>query len=321
MIKRFAAFAFAAFAAFGAQAVEGEGDIRSVEAVYNLSADYTYPNDITPHKVGEWFYILVRLLNEDHRNTDTNHQWQIVQSATGLVIGNAQATVYWPGLAIAIGSQIVTADFISTGPNGEMSGPNAECPYYTDLYFRYRVKEGQLGMPVRLVNSKNQIIDAATISGSYSLKFVNVNTVNNVNGSYWDLVNDKGTKASFWFGPQLPDPEPFDYPTEPSSSTGFGHIFTQYVYPGLYVQTIDFEPTYADATDPLNRIWRDVYQGISDSPGKDPAIVGTASDEVGATTVYIWSEDESVFSVDGITGEDVSYRVKGALVTRKVYPV
>ena len=46
----------------------------------------------------------------------------------------------------------------------------------------------------------------------------------------------------------MPDPEPFDYPTEPSSSTGWGHIFTEYIYPGLYVQTIDFEPTYADAT-------------------------------------------------------------------------
>ena len=83
MIKRLAMFAFAALAAFSAQAVGGEGDIRSVEAVYNLSADYTYPNDISPHKVGETFYILVRLLNEDHRNLTTNHQWQIVQSANG----------------------------------------------------------------------------------------------------------------------------------------------------------------------------------------------------------------------------------------------
>ena len=129
MTKRLAVFAFAALAAFGAQAVEGDGDIRSVEAVYNLSAGYSYPNDVSPHKVGESFYILVRLLNEDHRNLETNHQWQIVQSANGVAIGNAQASVFWPGLRIAIGSQIRTADFSSTGPNGEMSGPNLDCPY------------------------------------------------------------------------------------------------------------------------------------------------------------------------------------------------
>ena len=322
MTKRLAVFAFAALAAFGAQAVEGEGDIRSVEAVYNLSAGYTYPNDVSPHKVGETFFILVRLLNEDHRNPTTNHQWQIVQSANGVAIGNAQASVFWPGLRIAIGSQIRTADFSSTGPNGEMSGPNLECPYYTDFYFKYTVQEGELGLPVRLVNSKEQIINSATISGSYSLKFVNVNTLNNSNGYYWNLVNDKGTMASFWFGSQVPVPdEPFDYPSEPSTSTGWGHIFPEYIYPGLYVQTIDFEGTYADATDPANKIWRDVYQGISDSPGKDPAIVGTAQDEGGATTVYIWSEDESIFSVAGIPGETVSYRVKGELVSRTVYPV
>ena len=321
MTKRLAVFAFAALAAFGAQATGSEGDIRSVEAVYNLSAGYSYPNDVSPHKVGESFFILVRLINEDYRNLTTNHQWQIVQSANGVAIGNAQASVFWPGLRIAIGSQIRTADFSSTGPNGEMSGPNLECPYYTDFYFKYTVQEGELGLPVRLVNSKEQIIDTATISGSYSLKFVNVNTLNNSSGYYWNLVNDIGTMASFWFGPQVPDPEPFDYPTEPSSSTGWGHIFTEYIYPGLYVQTIDFEPTYADATDPANKIWRDVYQGISDSPGKDPAIVGTAQDEGGATTVYIWSEDESIFSVAGIPGETISYRVKGELVSRTVYPV
>ena len=320
MKKRLAAFAFAALAAFGAQAVGTEGDIWSLEVVPNYSKGYEYPNSITPHKVGESFYILVRLLDADWRDSSI-HEWQILQSADGTAIGSAMATVYWPGLRIAIGNEMVTADYVSTGPNGEASGPNGELPYYTDLYFKYTVKEGQLGMPVRLVDSKNKII-STSIAGAYSLQFENVNTHNGLTHRYWNLIKDPGEAtealANFWFCPSSPSDEPADYPEEPAG--GPKRDVTK-IAPGAYVQTIDFEPTYADPTDPLNRIWRDVYQGISDSPGKDPAIIGTAADEGEATTVYIWSEDESVFSVDGITGETVEYEVKGEIVTRKVYPV
>ena len=72
MKKRIALFALAALAAFGAQAVGGKGDIRSVEAVHDLSLGYTYPNNVTPHKVGETFFILVRLLDEEFRDTTTH---------------------------------------------------------------------------------------------------------------------------------------------------------------------------------------------------------------------------------------------------------
>ncbi|MBQ3314546.1 MAG: LamG domain-containing protein [Kiritimatiellae bacterium] len=319
MKKRLAAFAFAALAAFGAQAVGNEGDIWSLEVVPNYSAGYEYPNSITPHKVGESFYILVRLLDYEWKDPDV-HEWQILQSADGVAIGSTTATVYWPGLRIAIGNEMVTADYVSTGPNGEMSGQNGELPYYTDLYFKYTVKEGQLGLPVRLVDTRNKII-STSIAGSYSLQFVNVNTYNGLTHRYWNLIKDPGEEtealASFWFCPSSTSEDP-DYPDEPAG--GPKRDVTK-IAPGAYVQTIDFEPTYADATDPLNRIWRDVYQGISDSPGKDPAIIGTAADEGETTTVYIWSEDESVFSVDGITGEEVEYEVKGEIVTRTVYPV
>ena len=317
MKKRIALFALAALAAFGAQAVGGKGDIRSVEAVHDLSLGYTYPNNVTPHKVGETFFILVRLLDEEFRDT-TTHEWQILQSATGAALGDGMATVYWPGLRIAIGSEKVTADYATVGPNGEQSGVNGEVPYYTDFYFKYTVKEGQLGLPVRLVNARDEILDA-TPTISYSLQFVNVETVNGFANRYWKLVNDLGTSAEFWLGPQSLSPEPSDYPSQPSD--GHPHLVVEKVYPGLYVQTIDFEPSYADETDPSAKVWREVYQGLSDDVGKAPAIVGTAQEEGAATTVYIWSEDESVFSVDGIDGEEVSYLVKGETVTRRVYPV
>ena len=120
MKKRIALFALAALAAFGAQAVGGKGDIRSVEAVHDLSLGYTYPNNVTPHKVGETFFILVRLLDEEFRDT-TTHEWQILQSATGAALGDGMATVYWPGLRIAIGSEKVTADYATVGPNGDVA--------------------------------------------------------------------------------------------------------------------------------------------------------------------------------------------------------
>ena len=315
MKKSLAVFALAAFAALGAKAVGGVGDICSIEAVPNLSAGYEYPNSITPHKVGESFYILVRLVNEEFSDPNA-HVWQLKQSDTGAAIGDTMATVYWPGLRIAIGNEQVTADYVSVGPNGEMSGPNSEMPlWYTDLYFKYTVKEGQLGLPVRLVDKNGKIINSATNPNAYSFMFVNVNTKEGLSGRYWNLVNNLDTMAEFWFDPATTDPFPTDYPSDPS---GTPRRVMDRVYPGIFVQTIDFEPTFAD---PDASIWRDVYQGISDSPGKDPAIVGTADDEGETTTVYIWSEDESVFSVDGIQGETVEYMVKDVTVTRKVYPV
>ncbi|MBO5775004.1 MAG: hypothetical protein J6R63_03175, partial [Kiritimatiellae bacterium] len=319
MKKYFGALAAAVLTALCASGA-GEtryGDIRSIEAVPNAS--FGYPNQATPHKVGEDFYILVRLLNEDHRDSSANHEWQIKQSATGVALGDYQATVYWPGLSIAIGNEIVTASFVSEGPDGVFSGVNGEFPYYTDLYFKYTVKEGQLGLPVRLVNSKGEIIDAGFAGlGAYSLRFVNVNTQNGFTGKYWNLINDQATLAEFWFGPSTPNDEPAGYPSAPS---GQQRMETSRIYPGIYVQTIDFEATYADESDPSAPIWREVYQGISDSVGKDPAIIGTADSEGEATTVYIWSEDESIVTIDGVVGETVSYVVEGNTVTRKVFPI
>ena len=320
MKKCFGALIAAVFAVLGASGA-GEsrnGDIRSVEAVGNASAGFVYPNQMAPHRVGETFYILVRLLNEDHKQP-TVHEWQLKQSVSGTVIGDYQATVYWPGLRIAIGSERVTAQYTTEGPDGMRSGPNGEYVYYTDLYFKYTVKEGQLGLPVHLVDSQDKIIDAeASGLGQYSLQFVNVNTVLGLTGRYWDLINDQGTLAEFWFGPTTPDPEPAGYPSAPS---GGQHLVTKQLYPGVFVQTIDFHQTFADEDAAGGPIWRDVYQGLSDSVGLDPSIIGTADEEGAATTVYVWSEDENIVSIDGVVGETVSYEVQGVPVTHKVYPI
>ena len=320
MKKCFGALIAAVFAVLGASGA-GEsrnGDIRSVEAVGNASAGFVYPNQTAPHRVGETFYILVRLLNEDHKQP-TVHEWQLKQSVSGTVIGDYQATVYWPGLRIAIGSERVTAQYTTEGPDGMRSGPNGEYVYYTDLYFKYTVKEGQLGLPVHLVDSQDKIIDAeASGLGQYSLQFVNVNTVRGLTGRYWDLINDQGTLAEFWFGPTTPDPEPAGYPSAPS---GGQHLVTKQLYPGVFVQTIDFHQTFADEGAAGGPIWRDVYQGLSDSVGLDPSIIGTADEEGAATTVYVWSEDENIVSIDGVVGETVSYEVQGVPVTHKVYPI
>ena len=131
MKKCFAALAATVFAVLGASGA-GEsryGDIRSVEAVGNAAQGFIYPNQTSPHKVGETFYILVRLLNEDHRDNVAVHEWQIKQSASGVALGDYQATVYWPGLRIAIGSERVTAQYTTEGPDGQYSGNNVSFAY------------------------------------------------------------------------------------------------------------------------------------------------------------------------------------------------
>ncbi len=192
MRKHLIAFAAFAFVTLGVRAVGTDGDIASIEAVPNNETGVAYDpyigNRETPHKVGETFYVLVRLLNQNWADMSKNHPWQFVQSASGVLLGDYSATVYWPQLGLAIGNKKIYADFSTTGPNGEISGPNDQVSYYTDLYFKYTVKEGELGLPIHFLNQSQQIIDSG--AGSTGFCFMNVNSTGTGSGGYWNLSND-----------------------------------------------------------------------------------------------------------------------------------
>lgn len=304
-----------------ALAVGDTGDIVSIQAVpvgeYGSSGNVSAPKN-----VGEHIYVRVRLLNENWFDAlrGIDHPWTMERNGEELP-ADWKDVVYWPALRIAIGAKKVNAQFSPTGPDGEMSGLNPENSFYTDLYFTYTVKEGELGLPIRLVNAKDQIIDDPTGRNAGSFYFVNVNTQGRT-GGYWDLANDleAGHLANFKYSGPLSglDPSPLDDRTSYPSDDVKERQQADIIYPGIYVKTIGFESTFQEGD-----VWRFVYTGLDDNYGKAPAVSG-----VGPTTVYVWSDDESVVvpvgEVDptvtdrtvikvtlGASGEDVPFKLKG----------
>lgn len=296
----FATFAFAALAAFAltpsALAVGDEGDIVSIQAV--PYADYgTEGNAASPLNVGETFYVRVRLLNQNWQDVrkpvPEPHPWVFERNGTALP-SDYKDVMYRPALRLAIGSKQVNAEYSPTGPEaGQVSGLNPDNNFYTDLYFSYKVQEGELGQPIRLVGANGQIVgsvdDMDKVGKSFNL--VNVTTAGRVEG-YWNLTNDLGGQANFWYcftGTIIDMPEKPAYPSE-----GVGdvvHMDYDKVWPGIYVQTIDFEGVNGDVAP---GIWRQVYQELDSEVGKSLAIKG-----FGPTTVYVWSSDPSVAVPEG----------------------
>ncbi len=314
-LMKFAALAFAAaglnLTAFG---VGDTGDICSLQAV-PVATYGTEGNVLSPLGVGEKFYVRVRLLNEDWILAKTHgktYQWTFERNDT-VIPSDLKDVLFRPGLRLAIGAKKVTALLDDAGPEGEPNGLNPQNHFYTDYYFSYTVKEGELGQPVRLVNAKDEIIDTAEGVGASGFYLVNVTTAGNA-GGYWDLTNDcagegeerhlANFKYSGALGTMSPSPTSqgadWSYPSDDIAE----RQSVDKVYPGIFVKTIDFDTEYeVDPTPGDEGVWRYVYQGLDDNVGKAPQITG-----VGPTTVYIWSDDESVVTPVGEVDTTVADR-------------
>ena len=243
----------AALAAFAlvpsAQAVGDEGDIRSIQAVPVDAYDKNIGNSLSPLNVGETFYMRVRLLNQNWMDylkpIPEEHPWLIERNGVALP-ANYKDVMYRPALRLAIGAKQVNAEFSYTGPDGQQSGLNPNNAFYTDFYFAYTVKEGELGQPVRFVDTNGKIVDSVENMPLGGFNFVNVTTTLRTTG-YWKLTNDLGGLGSFWYGPTMLTPDPQEEGTYPSEGVDdTEHMSYDKVYPGIYVQTIDFEGTDGD---------------------------------------------------------------------------
>ncbi len=317
MMKKFIlSCAAAAFA--GISTLADDADLRSIDAVSDST--FTYPNDTNPLNAGQSFYILVRLLNQDYGATlagGTPHPWQFKSTSTGSA--SLDATVYTPKLALSIGGKRAYAIYSDVGPNGELSGLNRETDangkygYYTDLYFKHTVEAGELGLPVKLLGKDSQVGD-----GTSEVLMVNVNTGTDSYNA-WDLTNDSDSPrlAVLKFVSSGSLPGNVLYPKKPDTTP---HTDASLAAEGVYVQTVKFDTT---CDDEANGVWRDVYPGLSSAVLNTPRLTGT-----GPATVYVWSEDETVFvpvgdntiTVDGKTvlpvtigsGESsASFRMRG----------
>ena len=305
-MKNLVAYAMLAFGAvaapFAAMAVGSEGDIAGIHV---LSDDAVFPNDgaaghSKPLHVGQKFYILVRMLNEDWKETYaaaeahktdpsvivTPHPWYFKPT------GTTSSSTGDAGIGIWVGSRADIATFAEFGPQLKPSGINQELPWYTDLYFEYTVQAGDLGLPIQV-----RTIGGGGSGTAEEFELLNVRTANNAALVIWPaymLTNDSAAPhyGYFGYGPQnYDDPDP-SYPAYP------GEKFRQYdlTAAGVFVQTVDFDKINWKGDDLLpGDDWRRFPQVVAGAnPEKEDAVDWPSITSEGSATVYVWSDDDSI---------------------------
>ncbi len=294
-------FALTALLSSVAWGDESDGNIRSIDAMPDLVRSISYPNASSPlTTVGQQVYIRVRLLNFDWDQTKRGdnggvaNPWYFAPSATGISMGESILALNTPALGISVGGVSRQAFYTSKGPESQESGANALMKWYTDLYFVYTVQAGDIGLPIKLLNSTGKIASEAAVNTDYLL--YNVNTAGASKSALWDLktaaTNSAGKNplAQFHFGPENPsasDGTTPDYPQDGPWTTA--HRSYDFASEGVYIRTLDFDTDYADA-EVTPKIWREVQLGTDEPYTIDATIVGAVTGGV----VYVWSADETV---------------------------
>ena len=317
-------FALAALAAPLAAFAATDGDIVDIRAVDTASMTFggrgipmTQCSADHPLVAGDKLYIRVRMLVRNATlvpppaNQDPQ-TWSFQPGTLGAYYP------YMPMLGIFIGDRPAFAEYSLVGPelwqkSGELETDDAGSEtvpakayrYYTDLYFVYEVQPGDIGLPVSLMNSNGEKASEATSNLGYYL--LNCDTAGL---DHYVLKDTAGNVANFWYGP---DPS-VDWP--PPNKRLLNLTLEK---ENVFVKTVDFDD---DNIDDDKGIWRDVYKGMSEPPGAQPAIEIpnelTATED---TTVWIWSEDESIVMPYGNT-QAITYTNEYAVeVTRQALPV
>ena len=277
---------------------DANGDISSIEPVKYAGVDYTRNLG-----VGEKAYFLVRLVDKGWLQTSGDavkyppKTWKFrLHDNSPEALEKLQLVWQPPKIGISVGGRVDAAEYVEYGPvAGQVSGQNPQYPYYTDLYFCYTVKPGDLGLPIKLLNYQSEIPDQGGEKNSDYL-FPNVNTKVLSADYLWDLRNDDGELASCHYVDQ--DNHPDNIPATPNA----GGPFVDYslAKANLKVQAIDFDA----ATSPTDAsIWRDVYPDITDYVSTAPAIEGAGGKD--GATLWVWSSDATVFDVASDNPADI----------------
>jgi len=290
------------------QSAQATGKIRALDA-YMLEGGQEVPFPM-PGKtltVGDTIYIRFRLANVQWSSAtaDTGYAnpWEF--RYTGTLTGNetldelTQIAANKPRLGLWISGTVREAECINF-PMGTASDWLSDVlggqRHYTDLVFAYTVQAGDIALPVQLANASGT--GPSTGAEPYYLK-CNGQTVP------WAIqaTNENGlVTADFAFGPSnMPEDDP-DFHWE-STNAGMASWLTAKNYEtfelmdliqeGVFVQAIDFEPTYFKESE---GIWRSIAQG---STTADPGAPALAIEGGSATPMYLylWTEDSSIAEI------------------------
>ena len=291
LMKVFAAAVGAVGLGLSAVAVEG-GDIYSID----LSTEY---NGVIPKSgemltVGELVTIRVRLVNRDVTHLGKPMEWQFVPNWPS---GETNPEKFGPQLGLMLGGQQVFADYLGS----QQTAIGAQNKF-TDLYFQYRVKSGDLALPARFMTIDGRAVCDDNDATDYAIRYCNFN------GSYWKLLNNNGDACIFHFcsDPLIPNPDPTWEAGEP-------HRYITGTELGINVKTVDFDTEYfmkPSMPGVDDGIWRQFCaESTTALPLLPTIMVDGFADE--ATTMYVW--------VDNVDNDDPVAQVLASDNPEKIY--
>ena len=310
------------------QSAQAAGKIRRVDA-YDPDGLHTFPNAGSALTVGDTVYVRFRLANvnwdETHADPGYVNPWEFVYtgSLTGItsVDDALKLLSSKPRLGLWVSGQVREAECVNW-PMGVASDWLADAmggeKHYTDLIFKYTVQPGDIALPIQLARADGKGPASTAMDGNggeqYYLKCDGEETL-------WKIVDSQThsvTSDFRWGVSNLAEDPDFvgqqligwmNY-CQPEENTDLDLNNA-----GVYVQAIDFDPTYADEG---AGIWRSIAQGsLTADPGVPSlAIAGGAGTPM---YLYVWTANTDIAEVvPGGKVEDVTEYVFGDGVTRKV---
>ena len=242
-----------------------------------------------PVVAGEEVCIRVRMLVRNAEDVKPGvplfapHTWRITD-----VFGNPVMPGEGPALGLMIGETVRWASYSETGVEAwQFSGadvthlddgtPSEDYTYFTDFFFKYRVQPGDMGLPVKLIDSSLKPVEVSgesVPSGAYGFMYANAGLV-----KYKFTSDDGDAELSRKAGMM-----PVDWPAGAYPLADYN-----LAKEGLYVKTVDFD---ANMAFPDDEIWREVNKaGVK---GADAILeVSAGATVLESSTVYIWSDDET----------------------------
>ena len=295
------AVAALALAGLAASAEAADGSIYSIDLVSDSAYGGMVPTESSPLTIGQKAVIRVRMANSNYNDptrTSNPKPWRVMPTAPYTGLDDTIKLLYPMQIGLMFGGQPVYADYIAT------AAPATPAATYTDFYFQYTVKSGDLAMPAQLMTADGKAAGSST-SADYMLG----------NSTFWEIVNDDGDEAVFHYTTSVSmDP----VPGEPQSKSVSG------VGMGLYVKTVDFDNSYIEpaATATETGTWRRIHNGLTTTSSTLPSVVVNGTPET-ALTMYVWVDDESIaapLTSDGAEEVTDTYQVTegGSTVTKTV---
>ena len=267
-----------------------------------------------PVVAGEEVCVRVRMLvrnavlvQQSHKSTDptkwTDPQtFEIVSLSGGGVLPGEG-----PALGLRIGERNVWAEYSETGvepwqfsgmplDHDDAGNATGAYNYFTDFYFKYRVQPGDMGLPVKLLNSDLAVAGESLTSNDYAFLYVNQGV------KKYRLVYRAVDPAT----QKIPPGSAIEGDAAlHRSDAAIAVDWPGATYPlhdgnlakeGLFVKTVDFDKVNASGgTWSEGQVWRNVFPGMEEAPGTMPALaIQGGSKAPSDIAVYVWSEDETV---------------------------